>query len=71
MGKKPPVLLAEKSQQMGAEFKGAVKRNGLSLGDIIGKLLKAFSYFIIGVVCFSLVVSLFAIAIVINRYFSL
>ena len=62
-GEEAASFAAEKSQQMGAEFKGAVKRNGLSLGDIIGKLLKAFSYFIIGVVCFSLVVSLFAIAI--------
>ena len=44
----------EKGKVIGAELGTIAKRNSRSLGDIIVLLLKAFAYFVIGVVdCFS------------------
>jgi phage shock protein PspC (stress-responsive transcriptional regulator) len=53
----------EKGKVIGAELGTIAKRNSRSLGDIIVLLLKAFAYFVIGVVSIGLIIALFAIAI--------
>lgn len=62
-GQEAKAFAEEKGKTVGAEMSNVARRSGRSFGDIILLLLKIFSYFIIGVVCFVLVVVLFAIAI--------
>lgn len=62
-GQEAKTFAEEKGQQLGAEVKTVAKRSGRSLGDIIVLIVKAFAYFIIGVVGFAFVVALFALAV--------
>jgi len=62
-GSEAKSFATEKGQQMGVEVKTAAKRSGSSLGDVIVLIVKVFGYFIIGVVSFAAVASLFTIAI--------
>ncbi|MFM2358606.1 MAG: hypothetical protein RLY16_599, partial [Bacteroidota bacterium] len=62
-GQEASTIANEKSQQLGAELKTVAKRSSKSIGDIIALIVKGFAYFIIGTVCFGLVVALFALAI--------
>jgi phage shock protein PspC (stress-responsive transcriptional regulator) len=62
-GQEAKSFATEKGEQMGAEVKNAAKRSGRSLGDVIVLIVKVFGYFIIGVVSFTAVVALFALAI--------
>ncbi|MBN8836687.1 MAG: PspC domain-containing protein [Sphingobacteriia bacterium] len=55
--------LTEKGKQFSAEASTVAKRSGRSLGDIIVLIFKIFAYFILGVIVFSVVVSLFAIGV--------
>jgi len=62
-GQEAKTFAEEKGKTVGAEMSNVARRSSRSFGDIILLLLKIFGYFIIGVVCFVLVVVLFAIAI--------
>jgi phage shock protein PspC (stress-responsive transcriptional regulator) len=55
-------FIKEKGKIAGTELGNVANKGGRTLGDIIIFLLKIFAYFIIGVVGFSLVVTLFALA---------
>lgn len=52
--------VGEKGKQFSNEATFAAKRSSRGLGDIIVVLIKAFVYFIVGVILFAIVVSLFA-----------
>lgn len=56
-------VATEKGAAMGSEIKSVAKKSGRSLGDVIIFIVKAFAYFIIGIVGFALVVALFGVAI--------
>jgi phage shock protein PspC (stress-responsive transcriptional regulator) len=62
-GKEASSVASEKGKAFGSEAGAVARRNGRSLGDIIVILVKAFVYFILGVVAFSLVVALFSLGI--------
>jgi phage shock protein PspC (stress-responsive transcriptional regulator) len=62
-GKEASSVAGEKGKVFGSEAGAVVRRGGRSLGDIIVILVKAFVYFILGVVGVSLVVGLFSIGI--------
>ena len=62
-GKEVVGAASDKGKAFGTEASSVVKRSGRSLGDIIIFIVKAFAYFIIAIVGFSLVVSLFSIGI--------
>ena len=62
-GQEAKTFAQEKGKEMGAEVRGAAKRTGRSLGDVIILIIKVFAYFIIGSVSFALVVALFTLAI--------
>lgn len=64
MGKEARATAIERSKVMGSEIGYAAKRTGRSLGDVIVFLAKAFAYFIVGCVALSLIIALFALAIV-------
>ncbi len=70
-GKEVMGVASEKGKAFGGEAKSVARKGGRSLGDVIVFIVKAFAYFIIGVVGISLVISLFAGGIVAIRYFSL
>ncbi len=61
----------EKSKVMSAEITGVARRSGRSFGDVIVMMLRIFSYFIIGIVGFSLVMGLFALGICAIGFFPL
>lgn len=63
-GKEAKDVAEEKAKAFGSDVKSAATRSSRSLGDIIILLVKIFVYFILGVIGFSLVMSLFAIGIV-------
>jgi phage shock protein PspC (stress-responsive transcriptional regulator) len=62
-GKEASSVASEKGKAFGSEAGAVARRSGRSLGDIIVILVKAFVYFILGVVAFSLVVALFSLGI--------
>jgi phage shock protein PspC (stress-responsive transcriptional regulator) len=55
-------FVQEKGKTFGAELGSVANKGGRTLGDIIIFVLKIFAYFIIGVVGFALVVTLFSLA---------
>ncbi|MEQ1554419.1 MAG: PspC domain-containing protein [Ferruginibacter sp.] len=59
-GKEAATLATEKGKVFGTEATTVVKKGGRSFGDIIVILVKVFVYFILGVVAFALITSLFA-----------
>jgi phage shock protein PspC (stress-responsive transcriptional regulator) len=56
--------VSEKGKQFSSEAAGVAKKNSRGVGDFIVLLFKIFAYFIIGVVLFAVVVSLFSIGVV-------
>ena len=56
--------LGSKGKQFGSEAGTVVRKTGNGVGDIIALLFKIFAYFILAIVLFSIVVSLFGIGIV-------
>ena len=54
----------EKAKSFSAEVSGVARKTGSSLGDIIALIAKIFAYFILAVVLFSVVASLFGIGVV-------
>ena len=60
-GKEASSVASEKGKAFGSEASAVARRSGRSLGDIIVILVKAFVYFILGIVGLSLVVGLFSI----------
>jgi phage shock protein PspC (stress-responsive transcriptional regulator) len=62
-GKEASSVASEKGKVFGSEAGAVARRSGRSLGDIIVILVKAFVYFILGIVAFSLVVALFSLGI--------
>ncbi len=70
-GKEASSVASEKGKAFGSEASAVARRSGRSLGDIIVILVKAFVYFILGVVAFSLVVALFSLGIAAFNVFPL
>jgi phage shock protein PspC (stress-responsive transcriptional regulator) len=60
-GKEAAGVAAEKGKAFGSEASTIARKSGSTFGNIIAFLVKAFVYFILGVVGFALVVGLFAI----------
>lgn len=58
-GKDAATIAGEKGRAFGTEAGSAVRRGSRSLGDVIVFLIKLFGYFILGCICFALVVALF------------
>ncbi|CAN5294160.1 hypothetical protein BH09BAC2_BH09BAC2_03880 [soil metagenome] len=63
-GAEARVFVQDRSGNVKRELGSAARRTGSSLGDIIAFIAKMFAYFIVGCVALSLVVALFALAIV-------
>ncbi len=59
-GKEVINVASEKGRSFGSDASLAAKKGGRSLGDIIIFLVKAFAYFIIGIIGITLVVALFS-----------
>jgi phage shock protein PspC (stress-responsive transcriptional regulator) len=57
-------VISEKAQVMASDVQNFTKRNRGGLGNVIAMIAKIFAYFIIGCVCFALVVALFGFGIV-------
>src|SRR5258705_10758413 len=64
IGKEAGSITKERGREMGLEMHYAAKRTGGALGNIIVTLFKIFAYFILGCIALSLIVALFALAIV-------
>ena len=64
LGKEAGNIAKEKGQEIGLEMHYAARRTGGALGNIIVTLFKVFAYFILGCIALSLIVALFALAIV-------
>ena len=64
LGKEAGNVAKEKGHEMGLEMHYAARRTGGALGNIIVTLFKVFAYFILGCIALSLIVALFALAIV-------
>ncbi|MEJ7611041.1 MAG: PspC domain-containing protein [Ferruginibacter sp.] len=62
-GKEAAAFAGERGKTFGAEAGSAAKKGSRSLGDIIIFLVKLFGYFILGTICFALVVALFVFGI--------
>ena len=62
-GKEIVDTASDKGKSFSVEATSVAKRGGRSLGDVIIFIVKAFAYFIIAVVGFSLIVSLFSVGI--------
>jgi len=62
-GKDASSLVTEKANMVAGDVKNFTRRNRGGLGNVIAMIAKIFAYFIIGCVCFALVVALFALAI--------
>jgi phage shock protein PspC (stress-responsive transcriptional regulator) len=62
-GKEASSVASEKGKAFGSEAGAVARRSGKSLGDIIVILVKAFVYFILGIVAFSLIIALFSLGI--------
>ena len=59
-GKEAASFAGEKGRAFGAEAGSAARRGSRSLGDIIVFIVKLFGYFILGTICFALIIALFA-----------
>lgn len=55
--------VSDKGQEIGKDVGNIARKSGKGLGDVIVLLFKIFAYFIIGVVVFAIVVTLFALGI--------
>ena len=55
--------LGKKGRQMGSEAEALTRRSRRGFGDIIVLLVKIFAYFIVGVIVFSIVVTLFSLGV--------
>ncbi|HRI21994.1 MAG TPA: PspC domain-containing protein, partial [Panacibacter sp.] len=56
--------IGERSKQVGAEAGSVARKTSTGLGDVIAMIFKIFAYFILAIVLFSLVVSLFGVGVV-------
>ncbi len=56
--------IGERSKQVGTEAGSIARKTSTGLGDVIAMIFKIFAYFILAIVLFSLVVSLFGIGVV-------
>lgn len=56
-------MAQQRGTEMGTDIRNATQRTGTTFGRIIIFIAKMFAYFIVGVVAFSLIVTLFALAI--------
>ncbi|MEY2917076.1 MAG: hypothetical protein RIS73_790 [Bacteroidota bacterium] len=63
-GKEASGVISEKAQVMASDVQNFTKRNRGGLGNVIAMIAKIFAYFIIGCVCFALVMALFGLGIV-------
>ena len=64
LGKEAGNIAKERGQEIGLEMHYAARRTGGALGNIIVTIFKVFAYFILGCIALSLIVALFALAIV-------
>ncbi|MEO8765576.1 MAG: PspC domain-containing protein [Ginsengibacter sp.] len=64
LSKEAGTAAKERGRDMGLEMHYAARRTGGALGNIIVTIFKIFAYFILGCIAFSLIVALFALAIV-------
>jgi phage shock protein PspC (stress-responsive transcriptional regulator) len=64
LGKEAGNVAKEKGHDIGLEMHYAARRTGGALGNIIVTLFKVFAYFILGCIALSLIIALFALAIV-------
>ncbi len=64
LGKEAGKAAREKGSEFGEEVHYAARRTSGALGNIIVTLFKVFAYFILGCIAFSLIVALFALAVV-------
>ncbi len=62
-GKEASALVTEKGNMVAGDVKNFTRRNRGGLGNVIAMIAKIFAYFIIGCVCVTLIVALFALAI--------
>jgi hypothetical protein len=62
-GKEASAVVSEKANVVAGDVKNFTRRNRGGLGNVIAMIAKIFAYFIIGCVCFALVMALFALAI--------
>lgn len=58
--------LGAKGKQFAGEAEPAVRRGGRGIGDFIVLIVKIFAYFVLGVVLFAIVVSLFSIGVAVT-----
>ncbi len=70
-GKEVINVASEKGRAFGSDASMAARKGGRSLGDIIIFLVKAFAYFVIGIIGISLVIALFSAGIAAVSYFPL
>ena len=63
-GKEASAVVTEKANMVAGDVKNFSRRNRGGLGNVIAMIAKIFAYFIIGCVCFALVMALFALAVV-------
>jgi phage shock protein PspC (stress-responsive transcriptional regulator) len=64
LGQQAGNIAKERGTELGTEVHYAAKRTSGILGNIIVTLFKVFAYFILGCIAFSLIVALFALAVV-------
>jgi phage shock protein PspC (stress-responsive transcriptional regulator) len=62
-GREAGSVIGEKATVMSSDIQNFTKRNRGGLGNVIAVIAKIFAYFIIGVVCFALVMALFGFGI--------
>ena len=62
-GKEASAVVTEKANVVAGDVKNFTRRNRGGLGNVIAMIAKIFAYFIIGCVCFALVMALFALAV--------
>jgi phage shock protein PspC (stress-responsive transcriptional regulator) len=64
MGMEAGQMAREKGPEIGQQIHQAATRSSGALGRVIAGVFKVFAYFILGVIAFSLIVALFALAVV-------
>ena len=62
-GSEASVVISEKAKMVAGDVQNFTRRNRGGLGNVIAMIAKIFAYFIIGCVCFGLVMALFALGI--------
>lgn len=62
-GKEASAAVTDKAHMVAGDVKNFTRRNRGGLGNVIAMIAKIFAYFIIGCVCFALVMALFGLAI--------